>query len=195
VESLRLEAFGLTHVSQRDTSLRRLAGTDQVGALQTFSSVLEPVTFDEQAHLQHPNQLTPLNHLSDALPPDPPSRHSFELLVRSYLQDPKARKPEEAALVSDFNSWIGSEPGVVQLMTASPQLAQAMPRARQLAELGTTGLEAVSYLSSGLPAAAGWKAAKLAILDEAQKPQALVRFTVLKPLHDLVDAVPEAPGQ
>ena len=195
VESLRLEAFGLTHVSQRDTSLRRLAGTDQVGALQTFSSVLEPVTFDEQAHLQHPNQLTPLNHLSDALPPDPPSRHGFELLVRSYLQDPKARKPEEAALVSDFNSWIGSEPGVVQLMTASPQLAQAMPRARQLAELGTTGLEAVSYLSSGLPAAAGWKAAKLAILDEAQKPQALVRFTVLKPLHDLVDAVPEAPGQ
>jgi hexosaminidase len=195
VESLRLEALGLTHVSQRDTSLRRLAGTDQIGALQTFASVLEPVTFDDQAHLQHPNQLTPLNHLADTLPPDPPSRHSFELLVRSYLQDPAARKPEEAELVSDFNSWIGSEPGVVQLMTASPQLAEAKPRAHQLAELGTTGLEAVSYLSSGLPAGAGWKAGKLAILDEAQKPQALVRFTVLKPLRDLVNAVPEAPGQ
>jgi hexosaminidase len=195
VESLRLEALGLTHVSQRDTSLRRLAGTDQIGALQTFASVLEPVTFDEQAHIQHPNQLTPLNHLADALPPDPPSRHSFELLVRSYLQAPAARKPEEAELVSDFNSWLGSEPGIVQLMTASPQLAEAKPRAHQLAELGTTGLEAVSYLSSGLPAGVGWKAGKLAILDEAQKPQALVRFTVLKPLRDLVNAVPEAPGQ
>jgi hexosaminidase len=44
-----------------------------------------------------------------------------------------------------------------------------------------------------LPAAAGRKAGKLALLDEAEKPQALVRFTVLKPLRDLVNAVPEKP--
>jgi hypothetical protein len=35
----------------------------------------------------------------------------------------------------------------------------------------------------------------LAILDAAEKPQALVRFTVIKPLRDLVNAVPEAPGK
>ena len=54
-------------------------------------------------------------------------------------------------------------------------------------------MEAISYLSSGLPAAAGWKAQQLAILDEADKPQALVRFTVIKPLRDLVNSVPEVP--
>jgi hexosaminidase len=79
-------------------------------------------------------------------------------------------------------------------MAGSPQLAQAEPRARQLTELGTVGLEAVSYLSSGLPAAPGWKAGKLAVLEDADKPQALVRFTVIGPLRDLVNAVPEAPG-
>jgi hexosaminidase len=79
-------------------------------------------------------------------------------------------------------------------MAASPLLAQAEPRAHQLTQLGTTGLEAISYLSSGLPAAAGWKAGKLALLDEADKPQALVRFTVIKPLRDLVNAVSEAPN-
>jgi hexosaminidase len=79
-------------------------------------------------------------------------------------------------------------------MADSPLLAQAEPRAQQLSELGTVGLEAVSILSSGLPAAAGWKGARLAVLDEAEKPQALVRFTVLKPLRDLVNAVPEAGG-
>jgi hexosaminidase len=77
-------------------------------------------------------------------------------------------------------------------MSSSPRLAQAEPRAQQLAELGTVGLEAVSYLSSGLPAVAGWKAARLAVLDEAEKPQAFVRFTVIKPMRDLVNAVPEA---
>ena len=191
VESLRLEGFGLTHISQEGVSLRSFAGTDQIGPLQIFASVLEPVSFDEQASMQHPNALTPLNQLADALPPDPPSRHNFEMLVRSYLQDPQARKHEEAKLVAGFNSWIAAEPAILQLMSASPQLAQAEPRAPQLAELGTTGIEAVWYLSSGLPAAAGWKTEKLALIDAAEKPQALVRFTVIKPLRDLVNAVSE----
>ena len=59
VESLRLEAFGLTHISQEDVSLRELSGTQQIGPLQTLASVLEPVPFDQRAHLQHANQLTP----------------------------------------------------------------------------------------------------------------------------------------
>ena len=191
VESLRLEAFGLTHISQRDASLRQLSGTRELASLQVLAAVLEPVVFDQRAHQQHANQLTPLDLLVDALPPDPPSRHNFELLTRTYLQKPAAQKQEEKELASKFNVWTAAEPGILSLMANAPLLAQAEPRAHQLAELGTLGLEAVSYLSSGLPAAAGWKAAKLAVLDDAEKPQAYVRFTVLKPLRDLVNAVPE----
>ncbi len=190
VESLRLEAFGLTHISQEEVSLRKLAGTQQIGPLRILASVLEPVTFDDQASMQHPNQLTPLNQVADGLPPDPPSRHSFELLAHAYLQDPASRMQEGVELSTNFEAWIAAEPGILRLMAGSPQLSQTKLRAQQLAELGTAGLEAVSYLSSGLPAAAGWKAQKLAVLDEAEKPQALVRFTVIKPLRDLVNAVP-----
>jgi hexosaminidase len=197
-ESLRLEAFGLTHISHEEVSLRQLAGTQQIGPLQILASVLEPVTFGDQAFLQHPNQLTPLNQMADALPPDPPSRHNFELLMRTYMQAPAARTQEGSELVADFNAWIAAEPGILRLMAGSPQLAQAKLRAQQLTEMGTVGIEAVSYLSSrlpsGLPAPAGWKAQKLAVLDEAEKPLALVRFTVVKPLRDLVNAVPEAPA-
>jgi len=192
VESNRLEGFGLTHIAQEGVSLRQLSGTRQVGSLQILASVLEPVPFDARAHQQHANQLTPLDLLVDALPPDPPSRHNFELLTRIYLQNPGARSQEERELTAHFNAWITAEPEILRLMGGSPLLAQAEPRAQQLAELGTVGLEAVSYLSSGLPSSAGWKAQKLAVLDEAEKPQALVRFTVIKPLRDLVNAVPEA---
>ena len=196
VESLRLEGFGLTHISQEAVSLRQLSGTEQIGPLQTLASVLEPIPFDERAHLQHANQLTPLDLLVDALPPDPPSRHDFELLVRNYLHLQKSgeRAQAQTELTAAFNAWITSRPGILHLMADSPLLAQAEPRAQQLSELGEAGLEAVSYLSSGLPAAAGWKAARLAVLDEAEKPQALVRFTVIKPLRDLVNAVSEAPS-
>src|ERR1035441_8823280 len=195
IESQRLEAFGLTHISYEEVSLRQLAGTLQIGPLQILASVLESVTFDDQASLQHPNQLTPLNHLADALPPDPPSRHNFGLLARWYLLAPAARVREELELGAVFNAWTAAEPGILQLLAGSPQLAEARGRAQQLTELGAAGLEAVSYLSSGLSAAAGWKAQKLAVLNDAEKPQALVRFTVVKPLRDLVNAVPDAPNQ
>ena len=194
-ESLRLEALGLTHISQEAVSLRQLAGSEQIGPLYVLASVLEPVTFNQRAHMQHPNQLTPLNQLVDALPPDPPSRHNFELLVRSFLQSPANRFQEREELTAHFKGWIAKGPGILHLMSDSPVLAQAESRAQQLTELGAAGMEAISYLSSGLPAPAGWKAGKLAVLDEADKPQALVRFTVVKPLRDLVSAVPEAPNK
>jgi hexosaminidase len=195
VESLRLETLGLTQLSQEAVSLRMLAGTERIDPLVLLASVLEPVTFNEREHMQHPNQLTPLNQLIDALPPDPPSRHNLEVLVRAYLQDPETRSQKEAELTNSFKAWAAAEPGILRLMAGSPALAQAEPRAQQLTVLGTVGLEAVSHLSSGLPVAAGWKAQQLALLDETEKPQALVRFTVIKPLRDLVTAVREAPGK
>ncbi len=192
VESLRLEALGLTHISQEAVSLRQLARSEQIEPLHTLASVLEPVTFHDRAHMQHPNQLTPLNQLVDGIPADPPSRHNLELLVRAYLRDPTNRLKEESELTTNFKAWITAEPGILRLMAASPILAKAESRAQQLTALGTVGIEAISYLSSGLPAAAGWKAQQLAVLDEAEKPQALVRFTIIKPLRDLVGAVSEA---
>jgi hexosaminidase len=190
-QSLRLEAFALTHISQEAVSLRKLARSEQIEPLHILASVLEPVTFHERAHMEHPNQLTPLNQLVDALPPDPASRHNLEVLVRAYLRDPPTRFEEEAELTATFKAWIGAEPGILSFMAASPTLVLAESRAQQLTRLGTVGMEAISYLSSGLPAAAGWKAQQLAVLDEAEKPQALVRFTMIKPLRDLVGVVPE----
>ncbi|MGC2500232.1 MAG: glycosyl hydrolase, partial [Acidobacteriaceae bacterium] len=102
--------------------------------------------------------------------------------------DPMARPDLEATLMSTFRSWLsGTEE--MDLMTASPQLEVALPRVQQLTELGTLGLEAVGYLSSGMPAPLGWKARQLALLDEAEAPVAMTRFTVLKPLRDLVNEV------
>jgi hexosaminidase len=193
-QSLRLEALRLTHISQEAVSLRQLANTREIESLHILASVLEPVTFHDRAHLQHPNQLTPLNQLVDAIPADPPSRHNLEMVVRAYLHDSATRLQEESELSTNFKAWIAAEPAILRLTAASPTIAQAQLRAQQLSALGTVGMEAISYLSSQLPAAAGWKAQQLAILDDAEKPQALVRFTVIKPLRDLVSAVPEVPG-
>ena len=191
VESLRLEQFGLTHISQENSSLRALAGTQQIDPLQPLVAVLEPVDFDTRSNWSEHHGVTtlsPFDNLVDALPPDPPSRHDFGDLMSTYLEDPIGHPDIEAALAQTFRSW-SADPRSMELLSGSPQLATALPRAHQLAELGAMGLQALSFLSSGTPAPPGWRARKLALLDEAQKPVALTRFTVLDAMRALVNEV------
>ncbi|MBT9333259.1 family 20 glycosylhydrolase [Acidipila sp. 4G-K13] len=194
-ESIRLESFGLTHLSQEKIGLRRLAGpsSEEAGdmnALRTFVSVLQPPDFSGIAS-EHRTTLSPFSALTFVLPPDPPSRHDFEHLVADYLQDPVAAEAGQTQLTGIFDAWIAAEPDLLRMMANSPILARTRPRAEQLARLGTLGSEAVSYLSSGQPAPQGWKARQLALLDQAGRLQCGVRFTVLQPLRDLVNSVQE----
>src|SRR3984957_113623 len=187
VESLRLEALGLSHISTEDAGLRRLVGTAEIRPLQVLTNVLEPVTWEQQGELQHTTQLTPLDDFVDTLPPDPPSRHEMQVLIRDYLanRDPESR----AKLDAIFGAWIAAAPQAQTLMAASPLLRDAEPRARQLVELGTTGQQALSYLDKHEAAPSGWAQTKLTLIDQADKPVGLVRFTMLQPMRDLVKAV------
>jgi hexosaminidase len=187
VESLRLEALGLPHISAEDTGLRRLAGTTAIGPLRILTNVLEPVTWEQQGELQHTTQLTPLDDFVDTLTPDPPSRHEMLVLIRDYLAN---REPEtRARLDAIFGAWIAAGPQAQTMMAASPLLREAEPRARQLVDLGTTGQQALSYLDKHQAPPSGWAQEKLTLIDQADKPVGLVRFTMLQPLRDLVKAV------
>jgi hexosaminidase len=195
VESLRLEALGLTQISQEDASLRTLAGTRAIDPLRVLAPTIEPVDFPVRGAYSHEHQVTnqmPLDHLVDALPPDPPFRHNFQLLVDAYLKSRREQSPEAAQLRSLFEQWIAAQPGVLHLMAVSPLLAQAQTRPAQLAQLGSIGLESLTYISSGQAAPAGWRAAQLSAIEASAAPVALTRFDILRPLRNLVNAVQEA---
>ena len=76
-------------------------------------------------------------------------------------------------------------------MTGVQTCALPISRAQQLPGLANAGIEALNYLSKGTKAPAGWKKRHLALIEAAKKPQALVRFTFLPPLEELVSAVQE----
>jgi hexosaminidase len=189
VESVRLEDFGLTHLTAEDVALRKLAGTEQIGPLQTLASVVQPVPFHKRYELQHTSQLTPMDHLIDAVRPDPPSRHEVQVLVAAYLKNPS--EETRAPLAARFQQWVEAASKLQPLMTA-PLLADAAPKAEQLGQLGAVGLEALDYLGKKQNAPAGWKQGKLTLLEGAKQPVGMVLFTVVDPLEELVKAVPEA---
>lgn len=191
VESIRLEALGLTHLSHEGSALRQLAGTEDIDALRVFSSVLEPVSFSDRYQQQHTSQLTPLDNLVDAIRPDPPSRHDTNRLTHQFLRATATNEEARAALEKAFESWIAATPAIEAQLATSPLLALAQPRAQQLPQLATAGVEALNYLAKGTKAPTGWKLRNLALIEAAKKPQALVRFTFLPPLEELVNAVPE----
>ena len=151
----------------------------------------EPVSFGERAHAQHTDQLTALDGFVDAVRPDPPSRHWFELAVRRLLADPSGDTADRTALATWFMRLSDALPTVRQQMLTSPRLAEASPRADQLLLLTAMGQQALQYLATGQKAPADWKAKQINILDEARKPTALVRFVFLPTMADLVKAVAE----
>jgi hexosaminidase len=185
VESLRLDAEGLTHISYPQRALRQLAGTEEDGALALFASVLQPVDFGERYREQRTTQLTPLDQLVDALRPDPPLRHPFELLVTSAL---KGDSDATNQLQSIFRYWVYAAPALEATAVRNPLLQLETNRISQWPRLGQIGLDALNYLSSGNAPPAGWQAEETATIEEAAKPQELVNFVVLPPLEKLVDA-------
>jgi hexosaminidase len=187
VESLRLETLGLRHLSAEDVGLRQLAGTADIGSLRTLASVIEPVRWQVQGELQHTTQLTPMDHLVDALIPDPPSRHDMQVLVREYLAHRNAETRDRLDAI--FAAWIEAGPQAQKLMAASPLMMDEAARAQQVVELGTTGRQALAYLDKHEAAPPGWTQTKLTLIDQAEKPVGLVRFTMLQPMRDLVKAV------
>jgi hexosaminidase len=189
--SIELESLGLTHLQSGDAALRELAGTERIDALRTFSSALEPVSFGERAHVQHTDQLTALDGFVDAVRPDPPSRYWFESCVKRYLADPQHDQADRIALSDWLTQLSNTVPTVQRQMLVSPRLAEVSTRAGQLLQLTAVGQESLQYLANGQQAPAGWKAKQVQLLEDTKKPSALVRFTFLPSLQDLVQAVPE----
>ena len=186
--SIELESLGLTHLESEDSGLRELTGTENIDALRTFASVLEPVSFGERAQIQHTDQLTPLDSFVDAVRPDPPSRHWFELTVKRLLADPKGDTADRIALATRLTQISDAVPTARQQMLASPRLREVSIRADQLLQLTAMGQEALRYLANGQKAPAAWTQQQIEVLNEIRRPSGLVHFTFLSSMSDLIRA-------
>lgn len=191
VVSIQLEGLGLHHLTHEDAALRELAGSQKIDQLRTFASAFEPVSFGERYHQQKTSQYTVLDRFVDAVRPDPPSRYDIAHLTENFLKSPKSDAADRAALDQWFQQVAASAPVVEAQMQQSPRLAEMRTRAQQLPELAKTATDAIRFLSSGKKAPSGWKASKLAQIEAAKKPSAVVRFAFIDSLTSLVNAVQE----
>jgi hexosaminidase len=209
INSLKLEDAGLRHISGPETIRRNLLLELNPEALDVLATVLEPVSFHERSRSQHTNGWTALDRLVDAVAADPPSRQivagEVDALAGNVIVPPPAdlksapdvsgdvpegpTPPPEAALQrlrQRFLAWQAAQTRLLEDMQQTPRLSDAAVRAEQLGELAGVGLSSLAYLESHTAPPSGWQAQQMSVLDAAEQPAALVRFTVIDSMRKLV---------
>jgi hexosaminidase len=174
--SVWLEQAGLQHLSSTNRMLRQIAGTQDLGPLATLGKIASPEgvgTREELTRKAAPStQRDALVKPVDAVVPDPPYRRQFAAQVDALLNDAPKFAASSDQLTKVFTTWRNMGPGFAALAANAPVLNDASARMSQLQKLGGAGLEALQYLQSGKSAPSNWKDAQLALIKQAQTPDA-----------------------
>jgi hexosaminidase len=184
---IQLEELGLTHNRNQDVLLRRLVGGNDISALKTLVSLIEPVKQYQRYQQRPQTMLDPLTGLIDAAQPDASGARKFNRLADEYLSEKDTATL--SMLKETFSKWQRTGTSLTPVIENSPALHEARQLAVDLQSLGTLGLEIVAYLEKGEPADAAWREASLKKLEEIKKPKAALEFMVVENMKKLVEQV------
>ncbi|MEP6900740.1 MAG: family 20 glycosylhydrolase [Actinomycetota bacterium] len=185
--SPQLEELGLTHRKNQALLLRRLANKQDISALQTLVSLIEPVKEYKRFQIRPQTMLSPLTGLIDAAQTDARDAREFNKLVRKMAAQ-KSFAEDALTLNVIFSSWQSAGYSLKILMEKAPALIEAKQLATDLQSLGEIGVETAEMLKTGKTSSAEWREAKLKNLDEIAKQKAALEFQVVEAMKVLVNA-------
>lgn len=187
VISLQLEELGLTHRKNQAMLLRRLANGQDISALQTLVSVIEPVKLYKRYQVRPQTMLSPLTGLIDAAQADASSARKFNRAVQKITEN-KSFATDSGRFKAMFSDWKNAGIALKTQIENSPALMEAKQLAPDLQSLGEIGLETLEILESGKPSTAEWRETKLKVLAEIAKQKAGLEFQVVESLKILINA-------
>ena len=186
VVSGELEELGVSTESHVARMLARVAPGLDLAPLETLLSVASPASLGGRRFVSQQMQYIPLTTVSEAARPDPPAAREVAAEVRALLADAPRYAMYRASLEREFRAWRGAEPVIAAQAERSPMVADALPVAKDLADLGAAGLEALAYLGEGTVAPDAWRADRAALLARVAQPKANLRLMVLPAVRDLI---------
>lgn len=184
-----LDWLGLTHNSSYEPMLRRIAGSNDISALRTFTDVVEPVkdyTREEIATVEATSP-TPLNRVIDAARTESETARHFTDLVDALIAGhADANAKQELAMW--LSRWRDNQANLQPLENQSFLLKEIIPLSQNLSAVAVTGLQALDYVIRGERAPDSWTAEQFALLQEAEKPEAQLLLMVAPAVQKLVEA-------
>src|ERR1041385_2910205 len=184
----QLEELGLTQEKNYGMMLSRLAASENTGPLRTLASIIEPVKQYRRYQQRPQTMLSPLTGLVDAARPDSDTARNFNSSVDAFLADAPRFALNRSELERTLAAWQTASRALGPMIDQSPALQEARPLANDLSIIAATGLEAISYLSSGDAPTMEWRQAQSTKRKEAAKPKAALEFVVVASVRKLVIA-------
>lgn len=188
IVSPQLEALGLKHLSSVNSMVRAASQSDQIAApVATLVKYVEPymLWIRERDRAKRPTQLTPLTSLEDSVNPDQLAGREIAANVDRLLNDPSFNAGT-AELKDVFNELAPLDKTYAAAAAGNPTLDKATPRAKDLADLGRAGLEALTIIQQNQPVPQTWLADQQALLDRANQPTAMLNIAWLPAFRRLV---------
>jgi hexosaminidase len=187
--SVWLDAYGLTHNTNYDLMLRRMAGSDDISALRTLASVVEPVKGYARSALatSEPTALTPLNRVIDAARPESEGGRQFSALVDALVSG-QLKPGTELRIRAMLTKWRDNDEKLRPLAEKSSLVQEVASISQDLSALSIAGLQALDYLDRGEKAPDTWKTQQLALAQQAIQPKAQLLLMVAAPVQKLIQA-------
>ncbi len=195
VTSTWLEWLGLTHHSNYEPMLRRIAGSNDISAVQTLSDVVEPVKdyTREELATTPATSLTPLNRVIDAARPESITVRHFANLV-----DTLVGSHADVATKQEIRMWLvrwrDNQSNLGPFESQSFLVQEVAPLSQDLSQAAVIGLQAMDYLDRGEHAPESWAVQQLALLTQAEKPKAQLLLVVVASIQKLVNQAQRCPG-
>jgi hexosaminidase len=170
-----LEWLGLTHVSEYQKMLMRLAAGGPVAPVRTLAEVVEPVKDYARGAARPYDQFTPLNRLIDAARPDSDTVRRFAALVDGGGDAQQIREY--------LTLWRDNHARLAPVLANSALLAEDAEISKDLSAIAEAALEALDKRRDP-----PWIAEKLALLDRAKQPKAELLLSVEPSIRKLIEA-------
>jgi hexosaminidase len=187
--SRRLKWLGMTHRSNPQIMLQRLAGSEDISPLRELAAVVEPVKDYTRQKLAPvpPTSATPLNRLVDSVPAESDVARAFAVWVNAAVAG--TANPEVKAQIRKLlTAWRDNHSRLQPLLNQSFLLAEVAPISQDLSALGAVGLQALDLLERRESPTEAWRTQSLALVAQAKKPKAQLLLVIAPTVEKLIQA-------
>ena len=180
-----LESIGVRHNANYRDALQRLFGKNDIQPLQTLADVLEPVKGYARERTHEYLSTDPMDRLVDSIHPESDAGRNFSAMVDKFVKSPTG---SPGAIQQWLTAWRDNDHQLAPILKTDAQLNEVVPLSQNLQAIATAGLQALDYLKTGGRAPAAWRDQQIALLKQAEKPQAEMLNTVVPSVLRLVEA-------
>jgi len=187
VVSVELDNYGLKHNSFTLAMLERMSGSADPKALEVLAGVVQPPKGYDRESLHEYNNLSALNHLVDAVPPESEAARKFGVLVGTIVAG-KATAAQWQEARDSLMVWRDNDVKLQPELAGSDLMAELSGLSKSVSQVAGIGLGALDDLKNHRAVSADVRDKDLQVLKAAGKAKAVLLDRLVGPVEVLVKA-------